>query len=87
VQAQVSRVTSPGLLRRGAQIDRAGEQLIIDAAERRGPQHSRPSAATLSRAAGTAALVSHALASGDLRAAAVLHRPASAQREDPQAGP
>jgi len=80
-------VTSPGLLRRGAQIDRAGERLIIDAAERRGPRHSRPSAATLSRSAGTAALASHALASGDLRAAAVLHRPASVQREDPQAEP
>jgi hypothetical protein len=80
-------VTSRDLLRRGAQIDRAGEQLIIDAAERRGSQHSRPSAATLSRSAGTAALVNHALASGDPRAAALLHRQASARREDPEAEP
>jgi hypothetical protein len=80
-------VTNPDLLQRGADIDRAGERLIIDAADSLGPRRSRPSATTLSRSAGTAAMVNHALASSDPRAAALLHGPASAQREPPEAEP
>ena len=80
-------VTSPELLQRGTAIDRAGERLIIDAAAGLGPQRVRPSATTLSRSAGTATLVNHALASGDPRAAALLHGHASAEREPPEAEP
>ena len=47
-------VTSPGLLRRGAEIDRAGERLVIEAAAEHEPCDRQPSAATLSRSAGTA---------------------------------
>jgi hypothetical protein len=80
-------VTSPELLQRGTDIDRAGERLIIDAAASLGPQRVRPSATMLSRSAGTATLVNHALASGDLRAAALLHGRASVQQEQPEAEP
>jgi hypothetical protein len=80
-------VTSPKLLQRGADIDHAGERLIIDAAAGLGPRRVRPSATTLSRSAGTATLVNHALASGNPRAAALLHGQASAQREPPEAEP
>ena len=80
-------ITNPDLLRRGADIDRAGERLIIDAAADLGPGHSRPSAITLSRSAGAASVVNHALASGDPLAASLLHGQASAQRESPQAEP
>jgi hypothetical protein len=80
-------ITSPELLQRGATIDRASEQLIIDAALGLGPRCIRPSATTLSRSAGTATLVNHALASGDPFAAALLYGPRSAEREPPQAEP
>jgi hypothetical protein len=80
-------ITDPGLLQRGAVIDRAGERLIIDAAADLGPRRARPSATTLSRSADTAELVNHALASSDPRASALLYGPGSAQREPPQAEP
>jgi hypothetical protein len=80
-------IANPDLLRRGADIDRAGERLIIDAAADLAPEDSRPSAITLSRSAGAALVVNHALASGDPLAASLLHGQASAQRESPQAGP
>jgi hypothetical protein len=79
-------ITSPDLLQRGADLDRASEQLIMDAADL-GPRRFRPSATTLSRSAGTASIINHALASGDPRAASLLHGHASAQRESPQAEP
>jgi hypothetical protein len=80
-------ITDSELLQRGAVIDRAGEQLIIDAAVGLGPRRSRPSATALSRSADTARLVNHALASGDPCASALLYGPESAQREPPQAEP
>jgi hypothetical protein len=80
-------ITDAELLQRGAVIDRAGERLIIDAATDLGPRRSRPSASALSRSADTAALVNHALASGDPRASALLYGSGSAQREPPQAEP
>jgi hypothetical protein len=80
-------ITSPELLQRGTAIDRAGEQLIIDAALGLGPRRIRPSATALSRSAGTAALVNHALASGDPSASALLYGPGSAEREPPEAEP
>ena len=80
-------ITNPELLQRGTVIDRAGEWLIIDAAAGLGPRRIRPSATALSRSADTAALVNHALASGDPRASALLYAPGSAQREPPEAEP
>jgi hypothetical protein len=80
-------ITNPELLQRGTAIDRAGEQLIIDAAHGLGPQRIRPSATALSRSADTSALANHALASGDPRASAPLHGPGSSERESPQAEP
>ncbi len=63
-------VTSPELLRRGAEIDRAGERLIIEAAFKHEPRRGYPSAAMLSRSAGTAP------ASRDLCVAVSPHREA-----------
>jgi hypothetical protein len=80
-------ITNPDLLQRGTDIDRAGERLIIDAAAELGPARTRPSAITLSRSAGAASIVNHALASGDPLAASLLHGLASTQRESPQAEP
>jgi hypothetical protein len=80
-------ITNPDLLQRGTDIDRAGERLIIDAAADLEPIRSRPNATTLSRSAGTASVVNHALASGDPLAASLLDGQASAQRESPQAEP
>jgi hypothetical protein len=80
-------ITNPDLLRRGTDIDRAGERLIIDAAAELGSGRARPSAMTLSRSAGAASVVNHALASGDPLAASLLHGQGSTQRESPQAEP
>jgi hypothetical protein len=79
-------ITSPEQLRHGADIDRAGERLIIDAAASLEPRSNRPSAITLSKSVGTAALVNHALAA-DPDATALLRGPAPAQREAPEAEP
>ena len=80
-------VTHPGLLSRGADIDLACERLIIDAAAGLGPAPKRPSALMLSRSRATAALVNHALASGDPRATALLWRPEPDQRVQPEPEP
>lgn len=78
-------VTSPEILQRGTDIDRAAERLIIDAATSLGPRRSRPATTTLSRSIGTAALVNHALASRDPRATALLRGPVPTQPEPPEA--
>jgi hypothetical protein len=80
-------VTDTDLLQRGIHLDRAAERLIIDAAAKLGPRRLRPSATTLSRSAGSAGLVNHALASGDTRATALLHREAAAQTQAREAEP
>lgn len=79
-------VTNPDLLQRGADIDRAGEQLIIDATTERIPQPERLSAASRGRTTGTT-LDDPARVSGNPRTAALLHRKATAQREAPEAEP
>ncbi len=80
-------VDHPDVLRRGAEIDQAGSRLIIDAANELAPGRRRQSAAVLSRSAGAAQVVNHALASGDLRAAALLRRPGRPEREPPEPEP
>ena len=78
-------VTSPDLLQRAADIDRAGEQLIIEAAGR-GSRPKPPSPAPPDRSASSPALTGGAYASGDPHAASRTHHPASGrQHESPEA--
>jgi hypothetical protein len=80
-------VTDPELLTHSAEIDRDAERLIIDAAVTT-EAHQRPHLPNgLSRSAGTAALVNHALKSGDPRAVALLRPPVRARREPPEREP
>lgn len=81
-------VNSPDTLRRAAEIDRAGERLIIDAAAQQGLAeipHDRH--ARVNRSAGTTTLVNHELASGDPRAATLMHPPKTPQRGPPEREP
>jgi hypothetical protein len=78
-------VTDPRLLARSAKIDHDAERLIIDAAATT-EAHQR-SVRGLSRSAGTAAVVNHALQSGDPRAVALLRPPVRAHRELPEREP
>ncbi len=81
-------IKSPDLLQRAAEIDRASEQLLTDAAEQRMLRHHRPPRlATRSRSASTAMLTDHVLASGGPRAATLRHHRASAELESPEAEP
>lgn len=78
-------VNDVALLTRSAELDREAERLIIDAVTAADP-HKRP-ARELSRSTGTAALVNHALQSGDPRAVTLLRPPVRAQREPPEREP
>jgi hypothetical protein len=80
-------VTDPALLTRGAQVDRDAERLIIDAAAttETSQRPHRPNG--LNKPAGTAALVNHALTSGNPHAVALLRRPTRAEREPPEREP
>ena len=80
-------ITSPSLLARGADLDQASQRLLIEAADELPPTHQRPPAATLNATAGTAALLNHALASGDPQAARLLRQPGQAEREEPEPEP
>jgi hypothetical protein len=80
-------ISDVGLLARSSEIDRDAERLIIDAAtaaEVRQRPHIRNE---LSRSVGTAALVNHALKSGDPRAVALLRLPVRARRGSPEREP
>jgi hypothetical protein len=79
-------IDRPDLLARGAKLDRAAERLLIDAANLE-PARRRPAATALSQTADTAALVNHALASSDPRAAALLRRSVPIQAEQPEPEP
>ena len=80
-------ITSPSLLARGADLDQASQRLLIEAADELPPTHQRPPAATLNTTAGTAALLNHALASGNPQAARLLRQPGQAEREEPEPEP
>jgi hypothetical protein len=80
-------VTDPSLLAESAEIDRHAERLIIDAAATTEARQRPHWANGLSRSAGTAALVNHALKSGDSRAVALLRPPVHAQQEPPEREP
>jgi len=72
-------VERPELLRRGADIDRASERLIAEAAAELQSSRSSPGATALDRSAGTSVLVHRALASRDVGVAAPVH--AASHRE------
>jgi len=78
--------SDPVLLRRGAAIDRAGEQLIIDAAETVPARHSQR-AAHLSRSPDTAGLINRVLASRDPCAVPLLRPPTRPQAAQAEAEP
>jgi hypothetical protein len=77
-------VTSPDLLARGAELDQAGQRLLIEAADEPSPTHNRPSAITLNKTAASAALLNHVLASGDPQAARLLRQPGQGDRAEPE---
>jgi hypothetical protein len=74
-------VTRPELLARGADLDRAGERLVINAAADPDSAQRCPDAFELNRSAGTTALINRALISGDPSAVALLQQPAPPSRE------
>jgi hypothetical protein len=80
-------VSRPDVLQRGADIDEASSRLIIDAANQLDPGQRRPRATMLSRSAGSAEVVNHALASGGPRAVALLRQSSSPEREAPEPEP
>jgi hypothetical protein len=79
-------VDQPDLIARGAELDRAAERLLVDAGNLE-PARKRPAATALNQSTATAALVNHALASGDPRATALLRRPEPAQFEQAEPEP
>ena len=75
-------VTRPALLERGAELDKAGQRLLIEAADEPLPAHNRPSAITLNKTAAAAALLNHALDSGEPHAAQLLRQPDQRDRAE-----
>jgi hypothetical protein len=78
-------ITAPGLLGRGADLDQACQQLLIDAVGDLPPK--RPSATRVNQTAASAALLNHALASGNPQAAKLLRQPDQAERKEPETEP
>jgi hypothetical protein len=76
-------VTSPGLLQRAADIDCAGEQLIIEAAGRGGMRRKPPSPVTPDRSASSPAPIHGARISGEPRAATLPPDPAFGHQHEP----
>jgi hypothetical protein len=79
-------VTSPWLVQRAVALDRASEQLILDAAAEPGTGYDGTPAETLGQSASTAAVVRNILESADPRAAALL-QPRRPQQELPEREP
>ena len=79
-------ITNPDLLGRAADVDRASEQLIIEAARQGSTRLEPPSPITPDRSAASLALTHGTRAHGDPHAAILPHDPASGhQHESPQA--
>jgi hypothetical protein len=68
-------VTAPEALHRAAAIDRAADQLILQAAHDRSIRDPAAAPPDLSRSAHTAEIISHLLTTGNPRSAALLHPP------------
>jgi hypothetical protein len=77
-------VTSPGLLHRAFDIDRASEQLIIEAAGQPGTHREPPSPVTPDRSNSGPALIHRSHDPGDLRAASPHHPAVGHQHEPPE---
>jgi len=76
-------VTSPALLDRGADLDRASQRLLFDAADQLPPGHQRPRASVLDRSAASAALLNYAQATTtDGRAAWLIRQPSPLEARD-----
>ena len=75
-------ITSPALLDRGADLDRASQRLLIEAADQLPPGHQHPRASMLHRSAASAALLNYALATTDGRAARLLRQPSPPESKD-----
>jgi hypothetical protein len=69
-------VTRADVLRQGADIDRAGQRLVIEAAADPTSQRNPLAMRALNRQAATAEVINHALSSGDPRAVTLLGRAA-----------
>ena len=80
-------VTSRSVLLRAAAIDKASEQIILENSPATATGRQRPVPAELSRSTGTAELINHMLATGNPRAAAILHPPAPAKTAEAEAEP
>ena len=78
-------ITDPALLTRGRDLDHASQRLLIDAADHLPPQG--PPAATLNKTPATAALLNHALATGEPQAVHLLHHPGRPERNQPAPEP
>jgi hypothetical protein len=78
-------ITTASLLTRGADLDQACQRLLIDAVGELPPE--RPPAMRLNQTAASAALLNHALASGNPQAAKLLHQPDQAERKEPEPEP
>jgi hypothetical protein len=74
-------ITSPTLLDRGADLDRASQRLLTDAADQLPPGHQHPQASTLHKSAASAALLNYALAT-DGRAARLIRQPSPPESTD-----
>jgi hypothetical protein len=75
-------ITSPALLDRGADLDRASQRLLIDAADQLPPGQQRLRASTLIKSAASAALLNYALATTDGRAARLIRQPSPPESRD-----
>jgi Mg-chelatase subunit ChlD len=77
----LAAATDSELLLRGTAIDRAGERLIIDAAEELTLQRRQPGVQSLADISGQTELINNVLASGDTKMAALLRPPAPKELE------
>lgn len=77
-------VRYPDMLQRGAELDRASRQIVLDAASDQDRDHHRP-ASMLNRSEGTAQLFNHVVEGGDAHATVLLRRPVSVKPEAPEA--
>jgi hypothetical protein len=75
-------ITSPALLDRGADLDRASQRLLIDAADQIPPERQRPRVGALHKSAAAAALLNYALATTDGPAAQFVRQPSPPESRD-----
>ena len=67
-----------------ADLDRASQQMLIDAADRLPSDHNRPPTTALNWAGTAATLLNRTLVTASPQATELLRRPAEAEREQPR---